>query len=277
MALGTALPGGSSAKSKRWHPLWPLPVEVAEPGKLTTNVYNGQPDPFNGNAVASCAPASAVLPDGSPIAVLCKKVEQATTDSNGSQGFGAALNSNVPNKIWSWTYNAQGQRLSATDPRGNTSTYSYYATTVAGTATQGDLQSVANAQGQITQYTQYDPYGNLLQSVDPNGVTTTNTYDARQRLTSTSVGGQATGYQYDLAGQLIKVTQPDGASMKLSYDPAHRLVGVSDSLGNSVSYTLDNAGNRIAEQVSDANGRLSTQLSRVFDALNRNQQTTGME
>lgn len=41
-------------------------------GKLTIDVYNGQPDPFNGNAIASCASASARLVDGKPIAVLCK-------------------------------------------------------------------------------------------------------------------------------------------------------------------------------------------------------------
>jgi YD repeat-containing protein len=72
--------------STLWHPDWNLPVRKAEPGKLTVNVYNGQPDPSNGNAVASCAPGTALLPDGKPIAVLCKKIEQATSDADGSQG-----------------------------------------------------------------------------------------------------------------------------------------------------------------------------------------------
>lgn len=28
------------------------------------SVYNGRPDPFNGNAIVSCAPGTVLLPDG---------------------------------------------------------------------------------------------------------------------------------------------------------------------------------------------------------------------
>jgi YD repeat-containing protein len=73
--------------TKTWHPDWELETQRAEPGKLTTNLYNGQPDPFNGGTLASCAPAAAVLPDGKPIAVLCKRVEQATSDQTGGRGL----------------------------------------------------------------------------------------------------------------------------------------------------------------------------------------------
>ena len=274
---GAALPSGSRKTSTSWHPDWRLTVKVAEPGKLTTRVYNGQPDPSAGGAVASCAPATALLPDGKPIAVLCKQIEQATSDISGAAGFGAALQAGVPARIWRWTYNGSGQMLTATDARNHTTTYSYYVSTTPGTATMGDLQSVTNAQGQLTQYTRYDPHGNLLQSIDPNGVVTSSTYDLRQRLTSVDVGGQLTSYSYDPVGQLTRVTQADGSAADFVYDPAHRLTAVTDSLGNRVSYTLDNMGNRVAEQVKDAGGNLSRQLSRVFDALNRKQQTVGVE
>ena len=279
LVTGTSavLPAGSYKTSKTWHPSWSQPIAVAEPKKITTYVYNGQPDPFNGGSVASCAPASAVLPDASPIAVLCKSVEQATTDVDGSAGFNAVIDGNVPNRVWQWTYNAQGQRLTVTDPRGNASTYGYYASAVAGTANAGDLQTVTNAQGQASQFTQYDAYGNVLQSVDANGVVSSNTYDARQRLTATTTAGQTTTYQYDLAGQLIKVTPPDGASVTMRYDAAHRLVGVTDALGNSISYTLDGAGNRTGQQVNDPTGVLAARASWVFDALNRKQQATGRD
>ena len=36
----------------------------------------------------------APLPDGKPIAVLCRQVEQATTDTNGSAGFSATAQAN---------------------------------------------------------------------------------------------------------------------------------------------------------------------------------------
>lgn len=262
--------------TNQWHPTLDLKTAVAEPGLLTTYVYNGQPDPFNSNTVANCAPPTALLPDGSPIAVLCKKVEQATTDANGSLGFSAALQSTVPNRTWTWSYNAKGQILTATDPLNRTSTYSYYADTTS-THALGDLQSASNPAGHTTQYPQYDGAGRLLQSIDPNGVSTTYVYDNRQRLTSVNAGGQVTSFTYTLTGQINRVTRPDTSYVEYAYDAAQRLTGIADSLGNSISYTLDNAGNRTAEQVKDPAGVLKRQVSRVYDQLGRQQQVTGLE
>ena len=95
--------------SYQWHPTLDIKTATAEPGKLTWFVYNGQPDPFNSNIPARCAPPAAVLADGSPIAVVCKKVEQATNDANGSLGFSATLQDAVPIRTWTWSYNANGQ------------------------------------------------------------------------------------------------------------------------------------------------------------------------
>ena len=278
----SVLPAGSRKVSSQWHPDWRLAVKVAEPKTLTTNVYNGQPDPFAGNTIASCAPSGALLPDGKPIVVLCKKVEQATADGNGSQGLGAALDASVPVRVWANTYNQYGQVLTATDPLNHTTSYVYYADTSftgvdpnAMGHTIGDLQTVTNAAGHVTSYTLYDKHGQVLQSTNPNGLTTTNTYDLRQRLLSTSVGGQTTAYVYDAVGQLTQVTLPDSAILSYSYDDAQRLTGVTDAAGNTITYTLDNAGNKTAEVVKDAGGALARNISRVFDALGRVQQVSG--
>ena len=270
------LTSGARKITTQWHPDWRLETKRAEPKKVMTRVYNGQPDPFNGNAIASCAPGTALLPDGKPIAVLCKQVEQATTDANGSQGFSARLQSGVASRPRSWTYNASGQVLTESDPLNNTTTYAYYADTTAD-HTLGDLQSVANAAGQVTTFTKYDGNGQLLESTDPNGVVTTNTYDLRQRLLSTSVGGQTTSYEYDAAGQLLKVTQPDASWIGYEYDAAHRQVAVKDNLGNRIEYVLDNAGNKTSQSVKDPGGNLARSLARSVDALGRVQQTTGRE
>jgi YD repeat-containing protein len=252
------LPTGARKTSTQWHPDWRLQARVAEPKKLTTHVYNGQPDPFNANALASCAPGSALLPDGKPIAVQ------------------------------SYTYNQYGQVLTATDPRSNTSAYGYYsATSFTGTDpnatghTIGDLQSVTNAAGHVTQYNLYDKSGRLLRSTDANGAVTDNQYSPRGWLTQVSVtpagGGTplVTSYGYDLAGQLTQVTYPGQSPIGYSYDGAHRLVGITDSAGNSVIYTLDNSGNRLGEQFKDATGALAKTITRAFDALNRVQSVTG--
>lgn len=286
-AANATLPTGSRKTSTTWHPDWRLESKRAEGGRITTNVYNGQPDPFNANAIASCAPGTALLPDGKPIAVLCKQVEQATTDANGALGFGAALQAGVANRATSWTYNQYGQVLTEDGPRtdvADLTTYTYYADTAftgvdpnAEGHTLGDLQSMTNAAGKVTQYTKYNKHGQLLQSTDPNGVVTVNTYDLRQRLLSTSVGGQTTSYTYDPVGQLTRVTQPDGSWIGYEYDAAHRQNAVTDNRGNRIDYVLDNAGIRTAENVKDPGGVLRRTLSRSIDALGRVQQTTGRE
>ena len=276
---GATLPAGARKVSTDWHPDWRLETRVAEPGKLTTSVYNGQPDPFAGGAVASCAPSDALLPDGKPIAVVCKRVEQATTDANGASGFNATLQAGVPARQWSYTYNRWGQVLSEDGPRtdvADLTTYEYYADTTA-EHTLGDLKQVTNAAGQTTTYTKYNPHGQVLESVDANGTVTSHTYDLRQRLLSSTTAGQTTSYEYEPTGDLKKLTQPDGRWVAYGYDAARRLTSISDSTGNSIVYTLDNAGNRTKEEVKDPGGVLARQLTRVYDALGRVQQTTGRE
>ena len=273
------LPANSRKVSTQWHPDWRLRVRVAEPGKITTSIYNGQPDPLSVNAIASCAPSTALLPDGKPIAVLCKQVEQATTDTDGHLGFSAGLQSTVANRQTSWTYNQYGQVLTEDGPRtdiNDITTYTYYSDTTTD-HTMGDLQSVTNAAGKVTSYSKYNRHGQLLESTDPNGVLTVNTYDLRQRLLSSTVGGQTTSYSYDPAGQLKKVTLPDASWIGYDYDDAHRQVAVYDHKGNRTEYQLDNAGNRTGETTKDPNGALKRQLSRSIDALGRVQQTTGRE
>jgi YD repeat-containing protein len=277
VGAGGGLPAGSLKVSTMWHPTWRLETRRAEPLKLTTWVHNGQPDPFNGGAIAACAPASATLPDGSPIAVLCKQVEQVTTDVDGSQGFSATPGSGSPPRQQSWTYNQYGQVLTAKGPRtdvNDTTTYAYYTSTDSD-HNAGDLQQIANPLGQVTRFTKYNRNGQLLQMVDANNVVTESVYDLRQRLMSSSVGGLATFYHYDSAGQLLQLTQADGATLGFAWDDAHRLAKVTDQAGNSVTYVLDAAGNRTVDQIKDASGTLVRTVSRTFDALNRVQQSTG--
>jgi YD repeat-containing protein len=272
---------GSVRLNTQWHPDWSLPIQEAGPLKMTTWVYNGQPDPTAGNAIASCAPASALLPDGKPIAVLCKQVEQATTDTTGNSLFFATPTGSA--RIWSYTYNQFGQVLTVTDPRGNPTTYAYASATTAD-VTMGDLLSVTNALGQVTQYPKYDRAGRVLRRIDPlaSGVTTDITYTPRgwvNTVTVTPAGRpltpQLTTYTYDAVGLLKTVLLPDATQLGYSYDPAHRLTGVTDRANNSITYTLDNMGNRKVETLKDPTGTLARNISRVYDALNRLQSVTG--
>jgi YD repeat-containing protein len=283
-----ALPTGSRKSSYQWHPDLRLKVRQSEPDRITTSVYNGQPDPFNANVVASCVQTGAVsFPDGKPIAVLCKRVEQATTDADGSLGFSAALQAGVANRVTQYTYDASGRLLTSLDPSSHQTTYAYYSNTAFTGVypaeighTAGDLQSVTDAKGFVTTFAAYDKAGRVLQKTDPKGVVTVMSYTPRgwvSTVSTTAPGGVArtTMYAYDSVGQLIGVSNPDGTNLSFGYDAAHRLVDATDARGNSVTYTLDNMGNRIGEQRKDPGGVLQRAITRSFDALNRLQQVSG--
>lgn len=295
LADGAVLPANARKTSTAWHPDWRLPVKVAEPKKLTTYVYNGQVDPSNG-AIASCAPASALV-DGKPIAVLCKKAEQATSDAAGAAGLSPVVGG--PVRAWTYTYNAVGQVLTANGPRGDVldrTTSTYYADTQFDAATglghtQGDLWKTTNALGQVTTFNSYDKNGRPTQITEANGVATTLDYTPRGWLKALAVAApdnsnvETTQYTYEPTGLPKTVTQPDGNVLTYGYDDAHRLQAVTDSLGNKVVYTLDNMGNRLKETYWDPGSAaqpdesvsavgLRRKISRSYDALDRLQTLT---
>ncbi|MDR4650775.1 MAG: DUF6531 domain-containing protein [Nitrosomonas sp.] len=134
---------------------------------------------------------------------------------------------------------------------------------------RGQVSHVTNALGHTTQITRYNAYGQPEAIVDANNLTTTLTYDARQRLLTRTVGTETTRYAYDGVGQLIRVTNPDNSTLNYTYDAARRLTGMTDSLGNAIQYTLDAAGNRIKEEIFDSGGALAQTRQQEFDALSR--------
>jgi YD repeat-containing protein len=268
-----------------WHPVWKLATQRAEPLKITTWVYNGQVDPTVGGNALSCAPGNAVV-NGQPIAVLCRRIEQATTDASGALGFSATA-SGLP-RIWNYTYNTFGQVLTLDGPRtdvADITTFQYYAATDTAHSPPlywaGDLQQIQDALGHVTQFPSYDAFGRPLQVVDPNGTTTSLQYTPRGWLASKTVQAPAGGasettlYSYDPTGQLLAITMPDGTSIGFAYDEAKRITQLFDSQGDTITYTLDAVGNRTLEQTKDPSGNLTRQISRVYDALSRLQQITG--
>ena len=275
-APGAALPAGSRKIVTEWHARWRTPVRVSEPGRRTTFAYNGDSTP---SGLASCAPASAVIADGSPagqpIGVLCTKTLQGTGDlASGSQGFAEAA-VGTP-RTWSYTYDAHGNVLTTNGPRSDVAditNYTYYPDGDAEPAKRGNVATITNAKGHTTSITAYNGHGQPLRIVDPNGLITRLAYDERQRLISRTVGGEADGettsYQYDSVGQLITVTLPDASFLTYSYDAAHRLTGMQDNLGNRIEYTLDAMGNRTQEQVFDPASALAQTRGRVYSSLNR--------
>lgn len=231
-----------------WHPTFRLPTRIAEPLRITTNVY----DPDGTQCGARGMP--------------CSRSIQATTDANGSLGF-SATPTGTP-RAWSYTYNANGKVLTVDGPRTDVSditAYTYYADDDADLGKRGNVATITNALGHRVDITAYNAHGQPTEIIDANATVTTLAYDARQRLTSRNVGGEVTSYDYDPVGQLIKVTLPDGSYLNYAYDAARRLTEISDNLGNRIVYTLDNAGNRTSEEVRDPANVLAQKRSRVYN------------
>jgi YD repeat-containing protein len=137
----------------------------------------------------------------------------------------------------------------------------------------GALTAITNALGQTTNITAHTGGGFPLTIVDPNGVTTNLTYDARQRLltstVSTSQGPRTTTFTYDAAGNLAKTTLPDGSALTNTYDTAHRLTTITDLFHQNVNYTLDALGDRTQTNLTAVGNRIQRAHSDSFDPLGR--------
>ncbi|WP_241236736.1 RHS repeat-associated core domain-containing protein [Xanthomonas arboricola] len=160
-------------------------------------------------------------------------------------------------------------------------TYNYYPIDAAGCETgtgpcpyrKGDLKQTINARGQIRENLSYDAAGRVLSAVDENGVLTDYSYHPRGWLASITVHGATSGQnrvttlEYWPTGLVKRLTQPDGSYATFVYDQAQRLTDVTDTLGNTLHYVLDDAGNRLEEQTKDAQGTLKRSLSRIYNQL----------
>jgi YD repeat-containing protein len=240
-ASGAATPATRTITTV-WHSTLRLPVQVTAGNQQTTYSYNSQGEvtdqTITDTATHTARTWATTYTYSSVPGVLLQKVED-------------------------------GPRTDVAD----VTTYDYYpadASCQGGhSGCRGQLQQVTDALGHTTQLTRYNAHGQVEELIDANGLVTTLTYDARQRLTSVDAGGETTTYSYAPAGQLTRVTRPDGAYLAYSYDAAHRLIQTQDNLGNTLTYTLDALGNRIKEEAHDPSGQLARSQTRVYDALSR--------
>ena len=100
-----------------------------------------------------------------------------------------------------YTYNPTGQPVTATDPLGTVTQFSY--------DSFGNQTWVVRdyGPGHLNQLTSfgYSRQGDVVSITDPRGNVTTNTYDAARRLTTTTApNGLITTYNYDPDGRVVQ-------------------------------------------------------------------------
>jgi YD repeat-containing protein len=274
--------------STKWHPMWKLETQRAEPKLITTTIYNGEKDPPVTGTAVYCVDGDPKLQDKTTrLALVCRRYEQSTKDETGNLGFAAEV---TKTRSWSYQYNQDGQLRLETDPRGKATTYEYWSETAftgVGNAARGqwkgDLKLVTNAAQQTTNYLEYNKRGQPLTIKHPNGSKELREYHLRGWLSKVTLvpadatPSQVTKYDYFDTGLLKQVTQPDGSFAAYEWDDAHRLTDVVDALGNKVQYGLDEVGNRETETFTDKNGLPAKTISRTFDALGRMKSSTGVQ
>ena len=111
----------------------------------------------------------------------------------------------------------------------------------------------------------YDGKGNVLSVTDPEGITTKQTWNEKNKLLSQTNGaGETTTYDYDAKGNLTAVFQPNGNVLNYFYDRLDRIEQLSDNMGVIAKYTYDGNGNQLT--VTDG---LDRTMTFTYDALNR--------
>ncbi|WP_434989646.1 LysM peptidoglycan-binding domain-containing protein [Xanthomonas melonis] len=227
---------------------------------------------------------------------------QSLQDALGTLSFTAATDARQQ-----FTYNANGQVITATDtlgvrtlqaynvfgqlerveraagtPRGTVTTYTYDRRGL-------QLQTVQDAGARrlnLTQSVRYDAFGRVLSQTDARGSTSNLAYDRNGRLIQTSrvVDGRSdvTTTRYDAFARAVEMTDATGTTTRLVYDDVALTIQSTSPLGVMTRSRYDQSGQlrrvegaKPARYRYDANGRLvawregEATSGRVFDDAGR--------
>lgn len=150
---------------------------------------------------------------------------------------------NPGNQVTQYTYDANGNQDSTTDPLTRVTTQTY-------DALNRLLRVIdpVNGAGAPTKY-DYDAQDNLTKVTDPKNLATTYIYNGFNELTSqTSPDTGATGFTYDAAGNWETKTDSRNVTSTYSYDNLNRVSTISypaygGDAAETVTYTYDSCTN----------------------------------
>jgi RHS repeat-associated protein len=243
-------------------------TETKPAGGLTTNVYNStgqvtsQTDPVGRVTTFAYSGLSTTvtLPGGSVTTYTFNQGQPAAITT----ATGTALASTT-----TYTYDADGNRVSETDPLGHTTSYTY--------DSAGNALTTTDPLGKVTTRT-YDYLRDVTSVEDPLGRTTTLTYNSDGGMTSLTTPGshttswtlnsggtiasstdarsKTTTFTYDTAGRSLCVTDPDSRQTCQAYDSRGFATSKTDAAGKVTGLTYDDAGRVLT--VTDPNSHTTT-------------------
>jgi RHS repeat-associated protein len=133
-------------------------------------------------------------------------------------------------------------------PEGTSETFTYDAS--------GNVLTATDRAGKKTTYT-YNSAGQVLTATNPAGGVTTLTYNADATLaTMKDPAGNVTSYSYDNLKRLAKIQFADGATRSFARDGIDQITSVTDERGKTTTLVYD--ANNNLQSVTDALGKVAT-------------------
>ena len=175
-----------------------------------------------------------------------------------------------------YDYDPMGRITFIDGPRtdvNDTVTYTYYPNTIDQGSNRGNLHTITNGLGHVVTYSDYNIFGSPKLIDSPNGFLAM-TYDTMGRLITRSQNGISSTNRYDLTGTLTSIDLPGSRIISYDYTPAGKLERITDTMGNSITYSYDSAGNRSGEDVHDSDNVLRRYALFEYDETGRMDKTT---
>ena len=183
-----------------------------------------------------------------------------------------------------WTlfeYDAVGNVITTTDPRGYATTFGYdnrnRQTSVTDALNHTTATTCDDAGNKLTvqrqgltavRFTLYDAMNRLKTQVDERGVTTTMEYDHAGNLTRSYDGdGNHYDYHYDALNRRTSMNYPDNSAESYHYDPAGNMDAYTNRAGNQQTLVYDNRNRPTSSSWNDSG--VTPTVTTVYDPASR--------